>query len=260
MSSFKNNAREKSVMPVEKDRRSSLYYGWYIVAASFVILFFNAGSRFAISVMFKPLIAEFGWSRGTLSLAFLLNMTVYAISLLFVGRFYDRYGPKWVLIISTLFLSAGFMSIFLVTSLWQFFICYGVLAAIGMGGTAVNFLAAVTSKWFKTRRGLAVSLALSGSCIGQFALVFGFTFFITAPLTPTLIGRLFGLTHIGLIGGVVTTIHHLGGGLWAYVGGVIFDHTGSYRWAFAISMFMAGAAVLCALLIKEERHEPRLGA
>ncbi|MBW2206143.1 MAG: MFS transporter [Deltaproteobacteria bacterium] len=433
MSSFKNNAREKSVMPVEKDRRSSLYSGWYIVAASFVILFFNAGARFAISVMFKPLIAEFGWSRGTLSLAFFLNMTVYAISLIFVGRFYDRYGPKWVLIISTLFLSAGFMSIFLVTSLWQFFICYGVLAAIGMGGTAVNFLAAVTSKWFKKRRGLAVSLALSGSCIGQFALVplftifvyrigwrasyfwigcimflvniilavlvikgdpepgvtspsakasrkngdgnreqvslhaclrdldlweamrtrsfwmfcavmfvcgsgdflmtthwiayttdhgispttagnmlawfglmslvgilvagtasdrignriplaitfalrvimfllilrvenavsfyifalvFGFTFFITAPLTPTLIGRLFGLTHIGLIGGAVTTIHHLGGGLWAYVGGVIFDHTGSYHWAFGISMLMAGAAVLCALLIKEERHEP----
>ncbi len=422
--------------PMETDRRSPLYYGWYIVAASFVILFFNAGARFAISVMFKPMIGEFGWSRGTLSLAFFLNMTFYAISLIFVGRFYDRYGPKWVLIISTLFLSVGFMSIFLVTSFWQFIVCYGVLSAIGMGGTAVNFLAAVTSKWFEKRRGLAVSLSLSGNCMGQFvlvplftsfvlhigwrasylwiglimfavnialallvikrdpevpvagpssragsreipgetislsagprrdldlreamktrsfwmfcvlmficgsgdflmtthwvayttdhgispvtagnmlawfglmslagilvagpasdrignriplavtfalrvamfllilkvesvasfytfALVFGFTFFITAPLTPTLIGRLFGLTHIGLISGVVTTIHHLGGGLWAFAGGVIFDHTGSYYWAFAISMVMAAAGGMCALLIKEKRHGPRPGA
>ena len=427
---------------IKKDPHSPLYFGWYVVAAAFVILFFNAGARFAIGVMFKPMIAEFGWNRGTLSLAFFLNMTVYAVSLIIVGRFYDRYGPKWVLIISTLLLSTGFMSISLIQSLWQFLLCYGVLAALGLGGTAVNFLAVVTSKWFEKRRGLAVSLALSGNCIGQFAmvplftflalrigwrasyfwiglimflvnitlallvirrdpeprrgapsprpedtvvdrsrdpkgsltggaqghhrvaegtrdltlreamgtrsywmfcalmfvcgsgdflitthwiayttdhgispttagnmlawfglmslagilaagpasdrignrlpmavtfalrvavfllilkvenpvsfyvfsLVFGFTFFITAPLTPTLIGRLYGLTHLGLLSGVVTTIHHLGGGFWAYMGGVIFDHTGSYRWAFVLSTAMAGAAVLCALLIKEERH------
>lgn len=432
---------------IEKNLRSPVYYGWYVVAAAFVILFFNAGARFAIGVMFKPMIAEFGWNRGTLSLAFFLNMAVYAISLIFVGRFYDKYGPKWVLIISTVLLSAGFMSISLIQSLWQFLLCYGVLAALGLGGTAVNFLAAVTSKWFAKRRGLAVSLALSGNCIGQFALVplftllvlrigwrssyfwigftmfmvniilallvirgdpepssggcsiraegpgvrradaeenrtdrarehgvvaqgprdltlreamrtrsywmfcalmfvcgsgdflitthwiayatdhgispttagnmlawfglmslagilaagpasdrignrlplavtfalrvaafllilkvenlvsfyifslvFGFTFFITAPLTPTVIGRLYGLTHIGLLSGVVTTIHHLGGGLWAYMGGVIFDHTGSYRWAFVLSLAMAGAAVLFAPLIKEHRHLPPQGA
>ncbi|MBM4279142.1 MAG: MFS transporter, partial [Deltaproteobacteria bacterium] len=45
-----------------------LFYGWYIVAAAFIILFFNSGARYAFGVMFKPMIEEFGWSRGSVSL------------------------------------------------------------------------------------------------------------------------------------------------------------------------------------------------
>jgi OFA family oxalate/formate antiporter-like MFS transporter len=45
-------------------QRDRIFYGWYIVAASFGILFFNSGARYAFGVMMKPIIAEFGWSRG----------------------------------------------------------------------------------------------------------------------------------------------------------------------------------------------------
>lgn len=76
------------------------FYGWYILAASFVILFFTTGARFTIGVVFKPLMAEFGWDRGLISLAFFLNMTIYAFSLIIIGRAYDRHGPKWVIMIS----------------------------------------------------------------------------------------------------------------------------------------------------------------
>ena len=125
-----------------------LFYGWYVLAASFVILFFNAEARFSIGVMFKPIIGEFGWSRSSISLAFFLYMTFFALSLTVVGRFYDRYGPKWVIVISTVFISAGYMSISAINSFWQFFICYGFLAAIGLGGTSLFLIAAVMSKWF----------------------------------------------------------------------------------------------------------------
>jgi predicted MFS family arabinose efflux permease len=87
-----------------------------------------------------------------------------------------------------------------------------------------------------------------------FALLFGFTFLITAPLTATLMGRLYGLSHVGLLSGFVTTVHHLAGGFWAYMGGMIFDRTGSYRLIFGISAAMCLIAVACALLIKEKRH------
>ena len=112
-----------------------------------------------------------------MSFAFFLNMTFYALSLIAVGRFYDRYGPKWVIIISTLFLSVGYALISVINSLWQFYAFYGVLAAIGLGGTSVPLIAALTSKWFEKWRGFAISLSLSGNGLGQFALVPLFTIF-----------------------------------------------------------------------------------
>lgn len=416
----------------EKSPKFNLFYGWYVLAASFAILFFNSGARFSFGVMFKPMIAEFGWDRGSISFAFFLNMTLYAISLTVVGRFYDRYGPKWVIVISTLFLSVGYMLISVVDSLWQFLAYYGILAAVGLGGTSVTLMAAVTSKWFQKWRGGAISLALSGNSLGQFALVplftvfvsrygwrashftiglimlvvnislallvirgdpddlgkrpfgyqdgektkgeggkislgenvrdlglreamgtpslwlfiivmficgsgdflvtthlipfvtdhgvspttagnmlawlglmslagilvagpvsdlignkipitltfvlrfilfllivkyqnlgsfylfaltFGFTLLITAPLNATLVGRLYGVSHLGLITGFITTVHHLGGGFWAYMGGLIFDGTGSYRLAFILSAIMALVAVVSTVLIVERRHQ-----
>jgi predicted MFS family arabinose efflux permease len=89
-----------------------------------------------------------------------------------------------------------------------------------------------------------------------FSLAFGFTFLVTAPLTPTLAGRLYGFSHVGVISGFITTIHHFGGGLWAYVAGVIFDRTGTYDDAFVISAIMALIAIVCAIFIREVRHKP----
>jgi predicted MFS family arabinose efflux permease len=88
-----------------------------------------------------------------------------------------------------------------------------------------------------------------------FALTFGFTHLITAALTPTLIGRLYGLSHVGLISGFIITVHHSGGGFWAYMGGLIFDQTGSYRLAFILSAIMALVAFCSTILIIEKRHE-----
>jgi predicted MFS family arabinose efflux permease len=87
-----------------------------------------------------------------------------------------------------------------------------------------------------------------------FSFIFGFTYLITGTLIPTTMGRLYGFSHIGLICGFVTTIHHLGGGFWAYMGGWIFDRTGSYRLAFILSAIMAMVAFFSCILIREKRH------
>lgn len=88
-----------------------------------------------------------------------------------------------------------------------------------------------------------------------FALAFGFTHLITAPLTPILVGKLYGLSHVGVIAGMITTVHHLAGGLWVYLGGEIFDRTQSYRLVFVYSALLACLAFGCSLGIRERRHE-----
>jgi MFS family permease len=141
------------------------------MAASFFLLFFQSGARFSFGIMFKPMMAELGWNRASISSVFFLNMIFFALTLSVAGRLYDRYGPRWVIFISTLLLAAGYMCTSLVRSLWQFHLFYGVLTAIGTGGASVPLIAALMSKWFEKRRGLAISLALSGACLGQFILV-----------------------------------------------------------------------------------------
>ena len=414
-------------------KESRIYYGWYIVGASFLILFFNSGLMYSFGVVFKPIAAEFGWGRGMISLAFSINMVVFALSIAVVGKVYDRYGPKWVILICTMFVSMGLFLTALMTSLWQFFLFYGVLVAIGFGGTSIPIIGAMTSKWFIERRGLAVSLAVAGYSLGQFVLVpvftflelhygwrfsymlmgiatlvvnvllallvikegtpalagitppgskalhdterggnqsaaefgpprdmnlsqalrtrsywlfmivmfvcgshdflitthlipfatdqhisavtasnmlawyglmglagiliagpvadrvgvkvpvaltfflrvliflmilkytglksiytfalaSGFTALVTAPLNPVLMVRLYGLSHVGLLAGVITTVHHLGGGCWVFAGGAIFDYTGGYSTIFMLSVATSALAVLCMALIREQRH------
>jgi len=87
-----------------------------------------------------------------------------------------------------------------------------------------------------------------------FSLVFGLTCFVTAPLTPILASRLYGTSHLGYIAGFLNTLHHIGGGFWAYVGGWVFDQTGSYRLAFILSAAISLIAVFCALLVSERRQ------
>ncbi len=87
-----------------------------------------------------------------------------------------------------------------------------------------------------------------------FALAFGFTMLITAPITTTLTGKLYGFTHVGLITGFITTMHHLSGGVWAYLGGTLFDRTGNYQGVFLYSAIFALVALVCALGIQEKYH------
>ena len=120
-----DHVRENMMRSGKSPFRFRIFYGWYVLAVSFVILFFTTGARFTIGVVFKPLMVEFGWDRAAVSLGFFINMTIYALSLIIAGRSYDRYGPKWVIVISSCFLSAGFMSLAFIDSLWQFSISYG---------------------------------------------------------------------------------------------------------------------------------------
>ena len=78
----------------------------------------------------------------------------------------------------------------------------------------------------------------SSMSVAIFALVFGFTFLITAPVTVLFIRESFGARNLGAIGGLITMVHHAFGGLGAWLGATMYDLGGSYWPAFA-TMFVA---------------------
>ena len=56
------------------------YFGWFIVALSFLSNLTVAGIRSAPSVLIHPLEAEFGWSRAEISSAASLNLLMLGLS------------------------------------------------------------------------------------------------------------------------------------------------------------------------------------
>jgi MFS family permease len=149
--------------------RPRLFYGWTVVAAAFLILFMAYGTQYAFGVFLAALVEEFGWSRASVSGAFSLYAFVYSVFALGAGRLTDRWGPRAVISIGGALLGIGLILMSRVTALWQPYLLYGTVAALGMS-TAYVPCNATVAKWFTRRRGIAMGLASAGGSLGTFAL------------------------------------------------------------------------------------------
>ena len=69
--------RTRSVSGVRTGGAARVFYGWVVVAAAFVVTFVGFGSAYTFSTFLKPLQAEFGASRGSVSLVFSLAGFLY---------------------------------------------------------------------------------------------------------------------------------------------------------------------------------------
>ena len=143
-----------------------MHYGWLVVAAAFAVLFLAYGVQYAFGLFFTALTEEFGWSRASLSGVFSLYAATYALLSLLTGRLTDRWGPRTVVALGGGLLGLGLALSGAIRGLAALYATY-FLAAMGMS-TAYVPCNATVARWFDTRRGLAVGLAMSGAGVGIF--------------------------------------------------------------------------------------------
>ena len=94
-----------------------------------------------------------------------------------------------------------------------------------------------------------------------FAVVLGFTYLSTVPPTVGLVGKLLGVRYVATLFGIVMFSHQIGGFLGAWLGGQLFERTGSYDWVWYIDIMLAVGAALIHMPIKEApRLKPALAA
>jgi len=147
------------------------FYGWWIVAGGTAILFVSSGIGFyGHSAILDPLRAQYGWSKGTISSAVTMYFAVSGAMGIVVGRLVDNYGPKPMLILGSAVMGFGFFLLSRVTELWQFFMVY-FLISVGWSGASLNTVSTVISNWFIRRRGMAMSLTMTGLSLGGMVLV-----------------------------------------------------------------------------------------
>lgn len=97
-----------------------------------------------------------------------------------------------------------------------------------------------------------VLLFQSTASIVAFALMYGFTFLITAPLTVVYAGSLFGAARLGTVSGLISMVHQIAAGAGAVIGAVVFDLRGSYDWAFALMLALSVVAAAATTQVREK--------
>jgi MFS family permease len=147
------------------------YYGWVIVAVVFVTMGVGVNARTAFSLLFPPILAEYGWDQGVTAGAFSFGFLVSAGLSPVLGRLMDRHGPRLVIEAGVLLMGTGLLLATLVRQPWQLYATLGVL--VGGGSVCLGYAgqSLFLPNWFVRRRGLAMSIAFSGVGVGSIVLL-----------------------------------------------------------------------------------------
>jgi MFS family permease len=147
------------------------FYGWVIVAVAFVTMGVGVNARTAFSLLFPPILDEFGWERGITAGAFSFGFLVSAVLSPSLGRLMDRRGPRVVMELGVGLMAVGLMLATLVRQPWHLYATLGVL--VGGGSVCLGYTgqALFLPNWFVRRRGLAISIAYSGVGVGSIILL-----------------------------------------------------------------------------------------
>jgi sugar phosphate permease len=130
---------------------------WTALAIGVVSISAQTASSMTFSVLMKPMLAEFGWTRTDFTAAMTLRMAVMVLLLAYAGVLADRIGPRLVLAAGALIIGAGNLALSRIDSLSQLYL---VMAQLGPGQAAIGSVAAsaLVVRLFERRRSLAVGI------------------------------------------------------------------------------------------------------
>ena len=162
-----NSSNNPEGSPQRKRQRQRFYYGWVIVAVFFVVEFVTYSTTGSIITLFFPsMMEELGWSltqmTGAITAAGIAGMFVAPI----VGPLLDRYGARSILACGAITAGIAMLLVGQVQEVWQYWLLFGAVGALGMGELGRLSTPVVITKWFVRTRGRALAVATSGNVIG----------------------------------------------------------------------------------------------
>ncbi len=146
-------------------KKPKFFYGYIIVVAAFFAEVLTLGTLNTFGVFFIPLSTEFDWTRATVSGASSLLYFLIGLAGIFTGRLNDRFGPRLVLTLCGLFLGLGYLLMSQISTIWHFYLFYGVIIALGMSSSEVPLLSTI-ARWFVKRRGMMSGIIKAGAGVG----------------------------------------------------------------------------------------------
>jgi MFS family permease len=178
------------------NKKPRSFYGWWVLAALFIIGCIGPLARYSLSAFFPPISTELGWSRSLIGSAQSLSLWVYSFVSLFTGWMADRYGGRKTILVGGVITLAGWMLLSSVYSLWQLFVYYGIVMAISVSFTHLVPLQSTSRKWFVKHGGLAGGIVGSAFALGTA---------IFSPILTSTAGD-FGWRNVSMVAAVASGI------------------------------------------------------
>lgn len=148
------------------DEASIKYEGWPVVGVCFLVASFAWGVGFyGQGIYLAELQRIHGWPASLISTATTCYYLFSAILVVFVSEGIRKLGPRLFLICGIVCMAGGTLLVGQVTSPWQLYLVYGLIA-FGWAGTSLAAINNTLGLWFDKKRGMAISYALNGASIG----------------------------------------------------------------------------------------------
>jgi len=162
--------------------KQPFFYGWVIVAITFLIQFVLMGSTmYSFGVLQKPMAEELaGGSRFGIAFAPTLMFGMGAIVAPFAGRWLDRGQIRRVMVSGAALVSLGFALLSQVETLWQLLVVFALPLGVGVALMGHIASSAVVSNWFTRRRGLALGISQFSVSFSGVVAAFGTTALVEA--------------------------------------------------------------------------------
>ena len=151
---------------------------WLVASIAFIVLGISRGLHSSFGVFNVALLDTFGWSRGATAGIFSIVLTVDALLSPVVGHLLDRYGTKKIALAGIAAMILGLLLSSRVSELWQLYISFGIILALGFTFTGMVPHIFLVSEWFSSKRASAIGFVYAGSGVG---------FMLLAPLSEWLI-------------------------------------------------------------------------
>jgi len=157
-------------------QKTRIFHGWVIVIFGFLsISMFGVINSY--STFIKSLETYLNTSRTSISGAYSIELSCYAIFSLMMGWIVDKYGARLALWGAAILMGGGIALCSTITEVWQLYLFFGVFAGIGHSAIFV-VPSTIVSKWFIKKRGQAMGLTVCG---------LGFGLFLVPPVSARII-------------------------------------------------------------------------
>jgi len=223
-------------------------------------------------------IAPLGWYFARLGEAGKLPQPTTSTHVAAADALRRAFADRSYLLLTLGYFVCGFQVVFIGAHLVPYLIDRGIPAGVGVTALALiglfncigTYLSGVLAGHMPKRyvlsliyllRSIAIvlflALPLSEWSVYAFAAAIGFLWLSTVPPTNAIVAQVYGVRYLGMLGGIVFLSHQIGSFLGAWLGGKLYDSTGSYDIVWWLTIALGIFAALVHLPIDERALESR---